>query len=351
MSLPSRDSFLNGFDLQLDDDIDDLAVESFWCFVSGGSSFLSAFEWILMMQRLVDVVHDAEAAFAPHEVENMYGSEAVTENGNSTLLIGADEGEVNTSSRILKLQDSVDSDVSNVAEQLGGGALLGLDIDAHISHAADIGDSNAIAATVSMLAAEGAGLQTEFMHFAPYSDVDGFLMAPTPTENGCGVLKDDAAAHVVITNAACSAVQLESLDAPSAADDSDQSGCRGIWGNMNCAATASTSKESFSSENEEAQPGVGLGQVNEDSSLRMTYNVGAEVGTGKSDQVHAKLSSRSVVPGLHAGLLEKGASMESKSPSDPFASSITNAEFRCDPAALCMLTQVIRFRVLAYNPR
>ncbi len=347
--LPSRDSFLNGFDLQLDDDIDDVAVESFWAFVSGGSSFLSAFEWILMMQHLGELKRDAEAAFAPHEGENMYGSEAVTENGNSTLLIGADEGEVNISSRILKLQDSVDSDVSNVAEQAGRGVLLGLGTDAHVSHAADIGDSNAIAATVSMLAAGGAGFGTEFMHRAPYSDVDGFLIAPAPAENGCGALKDDTAAHVVITNAACSAVQL---DASSAADDLDQSGCRGIWEEMKGAATANTSKESLLSENEEVQPEVGLGQVIEDSSLGMTDNVGAEVGTGGSDEARATLSSSAVAPALHAWSLEKGASIEAKSPSDPFASSIVvNAEFRCDPAALCMLTQVIRLSVLARNSR
>ncbi len=342
---------MNGFDLQLDDDIDDLAVESFWAFVSGGSSFLSAFEWILMMQHLVELVHDAEAAFAPHEVENMYGSEAVTENGNSTLLMGGDEAEVNVCSRILKLPDSVDLDVSNVAEQAGRGGLLGLDIDPHISHAADIGNSNAMAATVSMLAAGGAGFETEFMNRA-YSDVDSFLIAPTPAENGCGVLKDDAAAHVVITNAAFSAVQLESLDVSSAADDVDQSGCRHSWKKMNGAATANTYEEPLMSENQEAQPEDGLGQVNEDPSLRMTDNLGAEVGTGNSDEARATLPSSAVTPALHAWSIKKGALIEAKSLSSPFASSIVvNAEFRCDPAALCMLTQVIRFSVLAWNSR
>ena len=50
--LSSRESFLNGFELHLDDDIDAVAVESFWAFVSGGSPLLSAFEWILMVHHI-----------------------------------------------------------------------------------------------------------------------------------------------------------------------------------------------------------------------------------------------------------------------------------------------------------
>ncbi len=43
---------MNGFELHLDDDINFVAAESFWAFISGGSPILSAFEWILMMHHL-----------------------------------------------------------------------------------------------------------------------------------------------------------------------------------------------------------------------------------------------------------------------------------------------------------
>ncbi len=67
--LSSRESFLNGFELHLGDDIDALAVESFWAFVSGGSPLLSAFEWILMVHHIGKLEEVVEREVVEEEVE------------------------------------------------------------------------------------------------------------------------------------------------------------------------------------------------------------------------------------------------------------------------------------------
>ncbi len=63
-TLVTRDSFLNGLELQLEEEVDGWALEAFWAFVSGGSPLLSAFEWMVMLQQLSGCVDDAGAAEA-----------------------------------------------------------------------------------------------------------------------------------------------------------------------------------------------------------------------------------------------------------------------------------------------
>jgi hypothetical protein len=51
---------LNGFEQQMEEEIDGGAVEAFWAFVSGGSPLLSAFEWTVTLQRLCQLADAAD---------------------------------------------------------------------------------------------------------------------------------------------------------------------------------------------------------------------------------------------------------------------------------------------------
>ena len=115
MMASSHDSFLNGLEVQLDDDIDAAALESFWAFLSCGSPVLSAFEWILMLQHLGDPA-DCET------VDPLRGSfngdvGAMAEFAISSAVGGGDGGAlVSGNSDMSKLDPAADERVANVAD-------------------------------------------------------------------------------------------------------------------------------------------------------------------------------------------------------------------------------------------
>lgn len=115
MMASSHDSFLNGLEVQLDDDIDAAAVESFWAFLSCGSPVLSAFEWILMLQHLSDPA-DCEAV-GPLRVSFNGDAGAMAEFAISSAVGGGDSGALISGNSDLSEQDpAADERIANVAD-------------------------------------------------------------------------------------------------------------------------------------------------------------------------------------------------------------------------------------------
>jgi hypothetical protein len=115
MMASSHDSFLNGLEVQLDDDIDAAAVESFWAFLSCGSPVLSAFEWILMMEHLGDPAHCETVGPLRSSFNGDVG--AMAEFAISSAVGGGDGGALVSGNSDVSEQDpAADERAANVAD-------------------------------------------------------------------------------------------------------------------------------------------------------------------------------------------------------------------------------------------
>jgi hypothetical protein len=341
--LPSHDSFLNGFELQLDDEIDALAMESFWAFLSGASSLLSAFEWILMMQHISEVLDHAEPAVASPKARTGGEVEAGADCATETRVKWEFEGGGEFCSSVLKFRDS---DERTAAEEAGRGGLRGADIDTRIAYDAHAvcHDIEAVSAFVSigseLPAVEGIGCDSELLQLTSSFECDDLRAAHTAAAYNCDGVRDGITLNVV---------QHESPDTFSETEHKDLSECRGVRESSEGAASANVSKDDFIADCEEAQTEAALGHVFDGSSLPINDLVGTEVFTNDGDNGQAGSSAVSAAaPAAHACTLKTGAVTLSESHSGSFSSfAFGDAPSRLDAAALCALGQVTSCCILS----
>jgi hypothetical protein len=350
--LPSHDSFLNGLELQLDDSIDALAMESFWAFVSGGSTLLSAYEWILMLHHLAEPAHSADVARTTvGEVE------AVTDGATAAPLKG-DEGVVKICSSVWK---SWKSDVPIADAEGGRGGFHNVDIDARIAHVSDAAcdvDVEALrVATASVItcsqisAAAGSDDEIESPQHAPSSELDGVNTEHTVAED-CVETWDDVALNAVHD-------EPHPHDAHSDIRRLDESECGDGGESAEGTTTAQTSRHDPIAECQEMKTETALGQ-DEGLSFTIDEHVGADACA--DDSIEGRVKSP-VLGGIAAAAdacaLEPGTGLLSQSLSGSLAPFyFANSQFRFDAttsatsasasaSALCALAQVIRHGILA----
>jgi hypothetical protein len=354
--LPSHDSFLNGLELQLDENIDALAMESFWAFVSGGSSLLSAYEWILMLHHLAEPTHSADVAFGIHDERTTVGEVEAATDGASAAPVKGDEGVVETCSSGWK---SRKSDVPIADAKGGRGGFYDVDIDARIAHVTDAACDDVEAFRVSRAsvitcsqipAPAGSDDEIESPQHAPSSELDDADAEHTVAED-CVETWDDVALN---------AVHDESHDAYSDTQLLDESECGDGGESAEVTTTAQTSRHDPITECQEMKTETALGQ-DEGLSFTIDEHVGAEACANDGVEGRVKLP---VLGGIAAAAdacaLEPGTGLPSQSPSGsltPF--SFANSQFGFDAtssatstsssssasasaAALCGLAQVIR---------
>ena len=363
--LPSHDSFLNGLELQLDENIDALAMESFWAFVSGGSSLLSAYEWILMLHHLAEPTHSADVAFGIHDERTTAGEVEAATDGVSAAPVKGDEGVVETCSSGWK------SDVPIADAEGGRGGFYNVDIDARIAHVTDaacddveaLRVARASVITCSQIPAPvGSDDEIESPQHAPSSELDGVDAEHTVAED-CVETWDDVALN---------AVHDKSHDAYSDTQLLDESECGDGGESAEVTTTAQTSRHDPITECQEMKTETALGQ-DEGLSFTIDEHVGAEacandgvegrvtlpVLGGIAAAADAVLGGIAAAAAADACALEPGTGLPSQSPSGsltPF--SFANSQFRFDAtssstcasasaAALCGLAQVIRHCNLA----
>ncbi len=328
--LSSRESFLNGFELHLDDDIDAVAVESFWAFVSGGSPLLSAFEWILMLHHMGKLARDEKLHFdASAGIEEGTVPNFELEIPASVIAVGGKEdGSPGNSSGAITFGYSNEDDDSN--------GLEGANVDARDAVSFDIdGDGAdagpAFAATLSELHVEDSFYDSDALNHAPASARDNSCAAHEGAAVACG-----GVGLIAVLNAA----QRESCDALLTSVDDSQSvgGIEDATG----AASAAMIEDRLLADIEEGQGNVTLGQDGERALLPMEARADTEACTGGSCKGEAELlTPDALAASAPTGMLHAGCVAHSESWFDSSASRSRDVPSRVNSVALCALAQVM----------
>jgi hypothetical protein len=307
--------------LLLDDDTDAGAFESFWNFVSSGSPFLSAFEWILMLHHL---------------------------SCNETLLFdasdGSDEGILpNVQMQIPALiEDNDGVSPGNCCSDATSGYSNGVD-GLNASGDSDVDAMDAVSVgTVGDDADADHVSQVE----RTFSRIDAVNHASTLSrDHSCASPESAAVADGGMElNAVLDTAQSESLDPLPGTDFAVDSQDLGGSEDAKRAAAAVMFDDHLVANIADGQASIALGQDEEGVPLPAEVSVAATVSVGGSCTGAAELlTSDALAASAHLDTLRTGTGSvaNSENQSDSSATYSRDIPSRMDSAALSVLAQVM----------
>lgn len=335
--LSLRDSFLNGFELHLDDDVDMVALESFWTFISGGSPILSAFEWMIMLHHLDALGRDETTqldAFAVCE--------------ENTLTDSAFGIQI-TEEKLEPLDDGSSSAVSKADFNVI--AVFKDDVVDRLEHA-DIDPCDACAVIAVEYHPRNDHASATIFSGLPDAhgtshDTGAFNQSSTQSDNMCAEYSVAVDYGNGGLNTVLNMVRPESLDSHSGAAFVDSLHCLSENENRQEVSATSTAKQledHFIFEHDLGRANADIRQVNNGISLAMEQHLDPDLctfggGSGGTESVAADTMATS--ESLHT--LQTGH-VELSDPSfDSSATHSFDAQSHVNPITLCTLAQVNQY--------
>lgn len=335
-----RDSFLNGFELHLDDDADTVALELFWGYVSGGSPLLSAFEWILMLHHLEKLGRDANLHFDAGTVCN---DGTLTDCSLGIPTAEQDKAPLDgSSSSIVSL---LDSNAFPVFQDDVVDRLERADIDPRAFDA--VGSDNGIGHAFATIRSNSPS------HESADHDLDALNHASsTQHDRACAAHQHSVFIDCEISglNDLLEAAQPEALGPHSAAEFLEDSPClRGRESTRGVAAAAAILKDHFVAEHEAGQVNAEIREGDMDLPLVMKEPVAPSAQTGGSGSGGAAVVAAGA---LAASAFSCALQMGSAAPSgsvmnSPESHSPDDVSSRLDLVTMFTLAQVIH-KLCAY---